>query len=232
MAWLRNTDPGHTVRQRSPQVKICGLTRADQAVACALAGAAAIGLVFFEKSPRNVSLEQARTITAQLPDGVARVGVFVDASIEFIRRRVEACGLTAVQLHGMETPRQVRELKKSGVRVIKSLFAGREPRMETAPRFRADACLVECGAGVLPGGNARVWDYASARCVDSGQAIILAGGLSPVNVAAALRSARPDAVDVSSGVEVRPGVKDVELVKQFMQAVAAYEHDNRLRRVF
>ncbi|MCG6909037.1 MAG: phosphoribosylanthranilate isomerase [Deltaproteobacteria bacterium] len=215
-----------------PQVKICGLTRADQARACAAAGAAAIGFVFYDKSPRNVSIEEARTISADLPVGTGRVGVFVDAPLDFIRRRIEDCGLTAVQLHGMETPRQVLELKAMGVRVIKSLFASRKPHMDEAARFAADACLVECGKGTLPGGNATVWHYADAREVGRRHPLILAGGLSPENVAAAVGAARPDAVDVSSGVEIRPGVKEIVLVKQFMQAVSNATHNNRLRRIF
>jgi phosphoribosylanthranilate isomerase len=218
--------------QGFPQVKICGLTRVDQALACVDLGAAAIGFVFFAKSPRNVCIEKARTMAQQLPREVARVGVFVDEPYDVIMQRVEACGLTCVQLHGRETPELVMQLKSKGVRVIKSLFTDRSPHLAAAARFAADAYLAECGAGPLPGGNAKAWNYADAGDLGQSHPLILAGGLSLDNVSHAIQSACPDAVDVSSGVEARPGLKDMVLVKQFMQAVMRNKHNNPLRRIF
>ena len=215
-----------------PQVKICGLTRADQALACASAGAAAIGLVFFAESPRHVSIETAHTISRKLPPEIARVGVFVDESYDVIMQRVTACGLTCVQLHGRETPELVMQLKSAGVRVIKSLFRGRRPNLQEAHRFAADAFLAECGTGPLPGGNAKTWNYADAVDLGTSHPLALAGGLSPDNVSGAVQSVHPDAVDVSSGVEASPGIKDISLVKQFMQAVNTPNHHYPLRRIF
>lgn len=218
--------------QGFPQVKICGLTRVDQALACVDAGAAAIGFVFFTKSPRNVSTKKARTIAEELPRGIARVGVFVDESYDFIMQRVTACGLTCVQLHGMETPALTLQLKSEGIRVIKSLFVDHRPTLQEASRFIADAFLAECGTGPLPGGNAKAWNYADARNLRQSHPLILAGGLSLDTVSHAIQSACPDAVDVSSGVEACPGIKDIGLVKQFIQAVLSNKHNNPLRRIF
>jgi len=227
-----NQDLAKTPQKGIPQVKICGLTRVDQALACVDAGAAAIGFVFFTKSPRNVSAEKARTIAHQLPLGVARVGVFVDEPYDVIMQRVTACGLTCVQLHGRETPELVMQLKSTGVRVIKSLFADRRPYLHEVDWFAADAYLAECGAGPLPGGNARTWNYDDAGDLGQAYPLILAGGLSADNVSKAIQSARPGAVDVSSGVEIRPGIKDMVLVKRFIQAVLSNKPNNSLRRIF
>ena len=228
----KNSTRKEAPSQSYPQVKICGLTRVDQAVACVDAGAAAIGFVFFTKSPRNVSTQKACTIAEELPRGIARVGVFVDEPYDFIMQRVTACGLTCVQLHGTETPELVMQLKSAGVRVIKSLFSNHHPNLLEADRFGADAYLAECGTGPLPGGNAKAWNYADARNLRKSHPLILAGGLSSGNVSHAIQSACPDAVDVSSGVEACPGIKDIGLVIQFIQAVLSNKHNNPLRRIF
>jgi indole-3-glycerol phosphate synthase/phosphoribosylanthranilate isomerase len=221
---------------RSPQVKICGLTRADEARACADLGAAAIGLVFYPKSPRHVTEAQACKIVAALPAGVTAVGVFVDADAEAIRKTVRACGLKAVQLHGAESATLVEDLHREGLAVIKALFAEKSPHMEEAARYRASAFLVECGRGPLPGGNALAWNWPAARPVARTAPLILAGGLTPGNVAAAVGSALPDAVDVSSGVESAPGIKDLGKAAAFFKAVCAagqnLPESFRPRRIF
>jgi phosphoribosylanthranilate isomerase len=215
-----------------PQVKICGLTRPDQALACVDAGAAAIGLIFYANSPRNVSIDTACAITRVLPQEVARVGVFVDEPYDVIMQRVTTCHLTCVQLHGRESPELVRQLKAAGLSVIKSFFLDRNPLLKEADQFSADAYLAECGTGPLPGGNAKVWNYADAGDLGLSYPFILAGGLSPDNVAGAIQSACPDSVDVSSGVESRPGIKDPALVTQFMRTVINSKHNQSLRRIF
>jgi phosphoribosylanthranilate isomerase len=220
------------IPQGFPQVKICGLTRVDQALACVDAGAAAIGFVFFAKSPRNVSIETAHSIARELPKGIARVGVFVDEPYEVIMHRVTSCGLNCVQLHGQETPDLIEDLKSAGLRVVKSMFSDRSPYLMEADRFAADAYLAECGKGPLPGGNAKAWNYADARDLGQSHPLILAGGLAPDTVADAIQSACPDAVDVSSGVESRPGIKDMVRVKQFIQAVINTQHNKSSRRIF
>lgn len=202
-------------------IKICGLTRVDEAVACAALGADAIGLVFFPRSPRFVTDEQARSISLALPDKVARVGVFVNDVFVEVMRKVRDCGLTAVQLHGKESPEMTARLIDQGVRVLKALFANASPGLEDADRYHPTAFLVECAGGPLPGGNAMAWDWGMARELATIHPVILAGGLTPLNVSEAIRQARPSGVDVSSGVEAAPGRKDMLKVREFIDRVHA-----------
>ncbi len=203
-----------------PAVKICGLTDPGQAAECVSLGADAIGLVFYRKSPRFVSTDRAVDICSSLSPSVITTGVFVNETYDFIMKRVDTCSLKAVQLHGSETPELVNKLAVTGVAVIKALFAGKNPCLNDAVMFnRASAFLVEYGRGVLPGGNAEKWDWGMAKQVKTDHALILAGGLTPENVKTAIKSALPDAVDVSSGVEISHGIKDLEKVKQFIENV-------------
>lgn len=203
------------------QIKICGLTRPDEAAACAALGADAIGMIFHPPSPRHLRDEAAEAIGAALPQDVARIGVFVDAPAEAILDKARRCGLTGAQLHGKETPETVLRLRRAGLLVIKALFAARPPGLNAAGDYAPDAFLVECGRGRLPGGNAEVWNWAEARGLSASGPLILAGGLAPGNVAEAIMAAAPDAVDVSSGVESAPGRKDLERVAAFIRAVRA-----------
>lgn len=215
------------------QIKICGITTPDAAMACAALGAEAIGLVFYPESPRYVTAAQAADISAALPPATGRVGVFVNEPFDRIMEHVETCGLTAVQLHGRESATLVRKLKQAGIRVIKALYINKAPRVETAPQYAdASAFLVECAGGKLPGGNAVTWDWAAARPFAENYATVLAGGLSPDNAAAAVEAARPDAVDVSSGVEAGPGRKDYTKVQTFIQHIRACTPNRTPRRIF
>ncbi|MCD6273920.1 MAG: phosphoribosylanthranilate isomerase [Deltaproteobacteria bacterium] len=215
-----------------PQVKVCGLTDVKEAVETASLGADAIGLVFFSKSPRNLSLHQAKEISSALPDDVATVGVFVNESYTEIMRIVEYCRLKAVQLHGKEAPDLVKRLAKEDLRVIKALFVKREPSINAIDNYDASAYLVECGRGALPGGNALTWNWSEARNVGKKHPLILAGGLTPGNVAEAIESGMPDAVDVSSGVEASPGKKDLSKVKSFIATVSCCEVIKKVKSIF
>jgi phosphoribosylanthranilate isomerase len=217
----------------SPQVKICGLTTVDEALACAELGANAIGLVFYPPSPRFVSDDLAKTICQALPGSVWSVGVFVNENVPDVLRRVEGCGLRAVQLHGQETPELVRELQKCGVVAIKALFANGRPAFAEAGSYTASrAFLTECFGERLPGGNGRMWNWAMAANLMQQYPAILAGGLTPDNVGDAIRAAHPAAVDVSSGVEAQPGRKDLNKVQRFLAAVWQYETSSRFEKVF
>ncbi len=220
-----------------PQIKICGLTRVDEAIECADLGADAIGLIFFEKSPRFVSDSQARKICDALPDTVIKVGVFVNKSFADIIKKVKACGLTGVQLHGQEASGLVERLVHENLLVIKGLFAVKRPNISEAPLFNASAYLVECGRGKLPGGNAMIWNWSQARDFGIKNPFILAGGLDPDNVACAIEQSFPDAVDVSSGVEISPGRKDIRKVRDFIKAVHSVSekygfHKKKPRKIF
>jgi phosphoribosylanthranilate isomerase len=219
-------------KANAPQVKICGLTRPEQARACADLGADAIGLIFYPKSPRFVTMDAARAVCAALPASVAKVGVFVDESMDIIIETVRVCGLTAVQLHGRESPQLVKQLAHQFINVIKALYVEGLPAMDTADDYPAAAFLIECRKGVLPGGNAMAWDWTAARDFGASRPLILAGGLDPENVGKAIHDAVPDAVDVSSGVEASPGIKDMKKVDAFIRAVRACNIDKPLGRIF
>jgi phosphoribosylanthranilate isomerase len=204
-----------------PQIKICGLTSPREAEACAAAGADAIGVVSYPRSPRHIDDLQIRRITSVLPAKVCPVGVFANENFERIMQVAETGGLRAVQLHGQEPPGLVEALTAEGLIVIKALFVNGTPALEQAHHYAAAAFLVECAGGPLPGGNAMHWDWSEARRIPSPRPVILAGGLTPENIRQAIESGDPDAVDISSGVEIAPGRKDLGKVAAFCQAVAA-----------
>jgi phosphoribosylanthranilate isomerase len=215
-----------------PQVKICGLTRAEEALACAELGADAIGCVFYPRSPRHVSDEQARNICRNLPAAIFSVGVFVNEPFATIMKKVERCGLKAVQLHGQESAELAKSLQNEGLLVIKAIFVNRVPSLECVGSFKTSAYLIECAGGPLPGGNALTWDYGAVAGFSGKNAVILAGGINPDNVSRAIREVLPDAVDVSSGVESAPGRKDMDKVKRFLEAVSLTDCSRKPRRIF
>lgn len=216
----------------SPQIKICGLTKPEDAAKCIALGADAIGLVFFKKSPRYVTVPKAQAIVSALPKEGTAVGVFVNEPLSAIMDIVYSCGITTVQLHGNEPPKFVKDLMDQGLRVIKALYMEGEPSVKKMPTYDASAYLVECAEGVLPGGNAQTWNWRDAAPLGDPQPLVLAGGLNADNVRDAIRQAMPDAVDVSSGVESAPGRKDMHKVRLFIKAVKASHTQRELRRIF
>lgn len=215
------------------QIKICGLTGVDQALACVALGAQAIGLVFFPKSPRFVDDRLAREISTAVSPRATTVGVFVDETHATVMRKIEHCRLGAVQLHGRESSAMLDRLSGDNILVIKALFEKKDPSFKDDVKYTAGAYLLECGRGKMPGGNAQVWNWETARNT-GGRPMILAGGLGPHNVARAVKLARPDAVDVSSGVEAAPGVKDLEKVRRFILAVkkSCLDIDYQPKKIF
>lgn len=203
-----------------------------EAMACAILGVDAIGFVFFSKSPRCIPKDQAKKISESLPKEMARVGVFVNEPFSRIMDHVDACGLTAVQLHGQESPDLVVRLRKKNIVVIKALFSERSPSLEDISRYNASAFLVECGKGKLPGGNALEWDWRLAKEFSEQYPVLLAGGLSSNNVAHAIKACGPAAVDVSSGVESAPGRKDLLKVNAFVNAVCRCSSGKKLKKIF
>jgi len=218
-----------------PQVKVCGLTKVDEALECVSLGADAIGCVFYPLSPRNVTDDQAKEICMAVPSRVITVGVFVNETFSDIMQKVKTCHLKAVQLHGNESPELVRRLCKKNLLVIKALFVEGSPSIEEAANYKASAYLVECGKGKLPGGNALEWNWEKARDFGEQYPFILAGGLAPENIARALTASMPDAVDVSSGVESSPGRKDFRRIKSFTEALLLCSDKidrKNIRRIF
>jgi phosphoribosylanthranilate isomerase len=197
-----------------PRVKICGITNLDDAHHAAACGADALGFVFYPSSPRCVDPEQARLIIAELPPLVTTVGLFVNEAPARIRQTVEFCGLNTVQLHGDEQPDQCCY---APCRVIKALRLrpGMDDRIFSA--YRVSALLLDAYVADQPGGTGRCCDWDRAKDIAVRHRVILAGGLNPENVAEAVRRVRPYAVDVSSGVEAKPGQKDPEKVASFIR---------------
>ena len=216
------SDPAKSkkISRKTPWIKICGLTDPENALECANLGADAIGLVFFEKSPRNVSIKRAAQISNALPDHILTTGVFVNVSYENIMEKVNRCSLKGVQLHGREPPDLVNRLLKKNLIVIKAFFATKEPFLTQTHRYeKASFFLVEYGRGTLPGGNAESWNYGMSLQLKTKTPLVLAGGLHPGNICLAIKTAKPDAVDVSSGVEKTFGIKDLNKVKSFITQV-------------
>jgi phosphoribosylanthranilate isomerase len=193
-------------------VKICGITNIDDAMAAVDAGANMLGFVF-AKSPRKVGPQTARKIIRELPSGTIKVGVFVDEKIERIREIAELCSLDFVQLHGAETVEYTRELS---IPFIKAFRLKDESVLEQIENFGADKFLIDSYDPNLAGGTGKTADFSlAARAAELGEAI-LAGGLNPENVAKAILAVKPYGVDVSSGVELRPGKKDHDKIRTFI----------------
>ncbi len=199
------------------QVKICGVTTIDDALKIAALGVNAIGLVFYPKSKRNVSVKRAKEIQRNLPSRISCVGVFVDESFSSIMKKVNDCHLDGVQLHGNETRQMVSHLRKQNLNVIKTFYMEDHPNIKHADRYDASSCLVECCPGKLPGGNAQVWNWGKSRSYKIYTPLIIAGGLTPDNIETAVLSCLPDAVDISSGVEITPGQKDILRVQHLLK---------------
>ncbi len=201
------------------RIKICGITNLEDALRAADLGADALGFIFYPKSPRKVAPEAARAIIAQLPPLVTTVGVFVDEDAAAVRELAARVGLDWVQLHGQESPDYCRSL---GRRVIKGFRIQDEHSLSALAAYRgaAQALLLDTYKKGQIGGTGETFNWALAREAQKYGPIILAGGLNPENVARAIETAQPQAVDVASGVEAAPGKKDAEKLKRFFAAVA------------
>jgi phosphoribosylanthranilate isomerase len=201
------------------RIKVCGLTRPEDAAAAVAAGADAIGVIF-APSPRQVDIERACEVLAEVPPSVARIGVFVDASPDEISRAVEACSLSAVQFSGGELPEDV---DVAPVPVIKAIGIGTDFGLERAEPYRghAAALLLDTYVAGKAGGTSQSFSWHSVGAVPGWAPCFVAGGLSADNVSECIATLRPFAVDVSSGVESSPGVKDAEKIAAFCAAVRA-----------
>ena len=197
-------------------VKICGITSPADALAATGAGADALGLVFYEKSPRHVPLKTAAEIARQLPPFVIKVGVFVNPPEDLVTRAIGECGLNILQFHGDESPEYCRLFPVMTIKAFRIKDAG---SLKPLADYKTDAWLLDAHAPDQLGGTGAVfnWDLA-VEAQKLGRPVFLAGGLTPENVADAIRRVRPYAVDVSSGVEASPGKKDHAKVRAFVKA--------------
>lgn len=203
--------------QSRVRIKVCGITQAEDALACARAGVDAIGLVFYEPSPRNVTLEQAKEIVAYLPPFVSVVGLFVNADPSALVATCAKVPLDLIQFHGDETPEFCAQYSPKPW--IKALPM--HPNLDlavTAEAYRAAGArgiLLDAYVQGVPGGTGKTFDWARFPQTKT-VPYILAGGLTPLNIKDAIAQTKPWAVDLSSGVELSPGIKDHQAIQQLV----------------
>jgi phosphoribosylanthranilate isomerase len=197
--------------------KICGITRIEDALAAVEAGADAIGFVFYPKSPRAVSVQQARAIIAALPPFISTVGLFVNASRCELNETLDAVPLDMLQFHGDETPEQCDGYHRPFIKALR-VQAGDDIAASCRMYSRASGILLDTFVAGVPGGTGETFDWALIPG-NLEKPIILAGGLTSANVAQAITQVRPYAVDVSGGVEKSKGIKDHDKIRAFMSAV-------------
>jgi len=199
------------------KVKICGITSYEDARAAVEAGADALGFVFYDKSPRFINPVKAAGIISRLPPFIQTVGLFVNEETAQVNWTADYCGIDVVQLHGDETPEDCLEVKR---RVIKAFRVQKiislDP-LEKYQDYQVAGYLLDAWSPDAYGGTGRTFNWELAQAAKQYGPVILAGGLTPENVAEAIRVVSPYGVDVSSGVESAPGKKDLEKVKEFIR---------------
>ncbi|WP_298608037.1 phosphoribosylanthranilate isomerase [uncultured Thiothrix sp.] len=200
------------------RVKVCGITSVADALMVSAAGADALGLVFYPKSKRNLHIEQATEIYRAVPPFVATVGLFLDAEAEFVQAVLAAMPLSLLQFHGSESPSYCAQFKRPYLKAVgmKGIAASGGFKAYADQYPDAQGFLVDSHAPGAAGGTGETFDWTQVP-QDYPKPIILAGGLSPENVAEAIQVSRVYAVDVSSGVEISPGIKDAAKVQAFIQ---------------
>ena len=200
----------------STQVKICGITNLADAQTAVEAGADALGFVFYSNSPRYMTISAVSGIFKKSQLRIMRVGVFVNSPADFVVRAIAECGLSLLQFHGDEPPEFCEQF---GVMSMKAFRIREAESLKELPKYSTDAWLLDaCSAESLGGSGEKFnWDLA-VEAQKFGRPVFLAGGLTPDNIADAVRKVRPFGVDVSSGVESSPGKKDAAKVRAFITA--------------
>jgi len=209
--------------QQRTRVKMCGTTSVSDALAAVSFGVDALGFIFVDNSPRNIVPEKAAEIIRTLPPFVDRVGVFVDAPLAVIVRTAST-GLSYIQLHGNESPRYCAELRQMlpFCRIIKAFRVGAESCSSSFSPYVScvDGFLLDTYVKGAAGGTGRIFDWSIINRLQLQRPLILAGGLGPENIVAAIEAVRPYGVDINSGVELKPGVKDHARLQILLQKVA------------
>ena len=198
------------------KVKICGMTQLKDALFAVEQGVDAVGFIFYKKSPRAVTMKTVREIITKLPPLVDTVGVFVNESAERVNKIADYCGLDLVQLHGEESPAFCRKIHR---RVIKAFRVKDLQSIKQLEKFPVSGFLLDTFSDDLHGGTGKTFDWNLALPVKKMGPVILAGGLTPRNILQAVRQVRPYGVDVCSGVEKSPGIKDLEKVRAFLKNI-------------
>lgn len=197
------------------RVKICGITNLDDALMAVEAGADALGFVLFQGSPRFVSPAQTAAIICGLPAFVQTVGLFVNEELTTVNSVADQCGLDLIQLHGEEPPDYCLAVRR---RVVKAFRVKDAASLDAMNSYQVAACLLDAWSPLAHGGTGMVFNWEIAARAAATHSIVLAGGLTPENVAGAVMAVKPYAVDVSSGVESAPGKKDPVKVQNFINA--------------
>ena len=205
----------------STRVKICGITNLADAQTAIEAGADALGFIFYEKSPRRMTIPAAAEISKQLPPFILRVGVFVNAAEDLVTRAISECGLSLLQFHGEEPP---EFCTRFGLMSMKAFRIRDAESLKELPKYPTEAWLLDAYSAENLGGTGEKfnWDLA-VEAQKFGKPVFLAGGLTPENVAAAVRKVQPFGVDVSSGVESSSGKKDHARMRAFIANVRQAE---------
>jgi phosphoribosylanthranilate isomerase len=198
------------------KIKICGITERDDALHAVDCGVDALGFVFYEGSPRAITRNRAQTIIAQLPPFVTVVGLFVNEDPGTVREIADDCGLDVIQYHGEESPEMVRLAPR---RSIRALRVRESETLDVIDRYPASGLLLDAWVAGAFGGTGVLCNWEIAAEIAKKRPVVLAGGLTPENVAAAIQTVHPYGVDVSSGVEETPGRKDRKKVAAFIRAV-------------
>jgi phosphoribosylanthranilate isomerase len=188
------------------EIKICGITRLEDALCAAACGVDAVGFIFHPASPRYIAPERAGAIIAALSEGITTVGVFVNHKRETVERTVELCGLDMIQFHGDESPAYCRHFPPE--RVIKAVSPATPEELRTLDAYRVRALLIDARDAGRRGGTGKRSDWNLAVKIREKRPLILAGGLNPENIGEALAAVAPRAVDINSGCESSPGIKD------------------------
>jgi len=205
--------------QPRTKVKICGTTSLKDALLAIESGADAVGFIFHKESPRNISQKDVKDIVVQLPPFIETVGVFVNETSDKVNRIAEQCRLTAVQLHGDESPAFCRRVKR---RVIKAVRVKDAESLKGMSGYDVSGYLLDAFNEESRGGTGMVLDWNLALRAKKQGPVIIAGGLNPFNVYTAIHRVKPYGVDVCSGVEKSPGIKDSEKVDEFIKAVRKF----------
>jgi len=210
-------------------VKICGLSTAESVAAAAAGGARFVGFVFYPPSPRHLTIEAAAALARAVPPGIGRIGVMVDPDDDFLGRLLAKAPLELLQLHGKETPERVAQIKdRFRIAAMKAIPVAAESDLEPAKRYFGVADWLMFDAkpprektDAMPGGNALAFDWQLLRARRWPLPWMLSGGLDPDNLAEAARVSRAEVLDVSSGVESAPGVKDIAKIRAFLARAQA-----------
>ena len=201
------------------KVKVCGMTCLKDALLAVDSGADAVGFIFYKKSPRYIAQREVKDIIAELPPFIEAVGVFVNDTSDKVNRVAEQCRLTAVQLHGDESPAFCRRIKR---RVIKAIRVQGANSLKGMLNYDVSGFLLDSYSDESRGGTGKIFDWNLALRAKKQGPVILAGGLNPYNVYTAIHRVKPYGVDVCSGVEKSPGIKDSRKIDEFIKSVRKF----------